>query len=339
MGNLIAYSALATKVRAMERWKLKESQFEEMAALETVPQAVEYLRKNPVYADIFSGLGDEELHRGNIERQLRLAQYRDFTKLYTFANMRQRRFLDMYFMHYELQILKTGLRNAAGRPGERQDLSGFREFFERHSKLDLVRLSQCRTMDQFISGLSGSPYYQPLAAMQQKGRVTLPDCENVLDMVYFKSVWRIKKHFLKGKERRIIEQCFGTRMDMLNLQWIYRSKKYYSLTPAQICALLIPIRLHLTKSQTARLAGAESIESFCGMLKDTWYGRTGELKLSQEPDLEQAAREINDRIYQMTSRAEPYSIAALNSHLYFKERELERITTTLERIRYGVSAG
>ena len=53
-------------------------------------------------------------------------------------------------------------------------------------------------------------------------------------------------------------------------------------------------------------------------------------------DLKSVADEINDRIYLLTSRREPYSIAILNSYLYFKEREIERIITTLESIRYGV---
>ena len=54
--------------------------------------------------------------------------------------------------------------------------------------------------------------------------------------------------------------------------------------------------------------------------------------------MEGLSREIIDRVYQVTSRREPYSIAALNSYLYFKEREIERIITTIERIRYGVAA-
>ena len=42
MGSLIAYSGIATKVKAMERWRIKDEQFLEMAALETVPDAVQY---------------------------------------------------------------------------------------------------------------------------------------------------------------------------------------------------------------------------------------------------------------------------------------------------------
>ena len=45
MGSLITYSGIATKVKAMERWRLTDGQFEEMAALESVPDAVEYLRR------------------------------------------------------------------------------------------------------------------------------------------------------------------------------------------------------------------------------------------------------------------------------------------------------
>ena len=42
MGSLIAYSGITTKVKAMERWRISDSQFEEMGLLESVPEAVEY---------------------------------------------------------------------------------------------------------------------------------------------------------------------------------------------------------------------------------------------------------------------------------------------------------
>ena len=113
MGSLIHYSGISTKIRAMERWRIKPEQFEQMAALESVPEAVRFLRSLPPYEKIFSGVEDKELHRGRIEQLLNLAQYEDFASLYQFANMKQRRFLDLYFMHYEIGIVKTCLRNAA----------------------------------------------------------------------------------------------------------------------------------------------------------------------------------------------------------------------------------
>ena len=55
MGSLIAYSGITTKVKAMERWRISDSQFEEMGLLESVPEAVDYLRRFPPYGDIFNG--------------------------------------------------------------------------------------------------------------------------------------------------------------------------------------------------------------------------------------------------------------------------------------------
>ena len=150
------------------------------------------------------------------EQHLNLSQYRDFAKLYQFANIKQRRFLDLYFMHYEITILKTCLRNAAGHREQRQDLSMFRDFFERHSALDLITLSQSQSMEEFIGNLKGSAYYGPLYQMLQNGRVTLPACETALDMLYFRSMWKTKDKYLSKNEQKIISQCFGTRMDTVS---------------------------------------------------------------------------------------------------------------------------
>lgn len=336
MGSLIAYSGIAAKVKAMERWRISEEQFQEMAALETVADAVQYLRSFLPYREIFEQVEDKDLHRGNIEQHLNLSQYRDFAKLYKFANIKQRRFLDLYFMHYEITILKTCLRNAAGHREQRQDLSMFREFFERHSALDLMTLSQSRTLEEFIGNLKGSPYYAPLDAMLLNGRVTLPACESALDMLYFRSMWKIKDKHLSKEEQKIVSQCFGARMDMLNLQWIYRSRKFYQLAPGDIYAMLIPIRLHLARREISQMAEAESLEGLQSLIEASWYGRTGLVRLDQNQALDQLANDIIDRIYLKTSRKDPYSIAILNSYLYFKEREIERIIAVIEKIRYGL---
>ena len=339
MGSLIVYSGIAAKVKAMERWRIKEEQFQEMAALETVGEAVEYLRGFLPYKEIFGDMADEELHRGTIEQLLDLSQYRDFAKLYQFANMKQRHFLDLYFMHYEIGILKTCLRNAAGHREQRRDLSMFRDFFERHSDLDLMALSRSSSTEEFIGNLKGSMYYEPLNHILQEGQVNLPACENALDMMYFRFIWKIKDKYLSKPEQKIMTQCFGTRMDMLNLQWIYRSKKFYQLRPGDIYAMLIPIQLHLTKKEINRMAEAESLEAFIQAVKETWYGAAVMEKMEGKESLRALAQSIVDRIYQKTGQKDPYSIAVLNSYLYFKEREIKRIINTIEKIRYGVKAG
>ena len=50
MGNVMAYSGLVTKVRAMQAKLLTDQDFENIAALHSVPEAVEYLKGKPAYA-------------------------------------------------------------------------------------------------------------------------------------------------------------------------------------------------------------------------------------------------------------------------------------------------
>ena len=46
MGHLLEYSRIVTKTRAMESRLLSPGQFQELASLHTIPEAVEYLKKN-----------------------------------------------------------------------------------------------------------------------------------------------------------------------------------------------------------------------------------------------------------------------------------------------------
>ena len=157
-------------------------------------------------------------------------------------------------------------------------------------------------------------------------------------MLYFRTMWKIKDKYLSKEERKILAQCFGTRMDMLNLEWICRSKKFYQPSPGEIYAMLIPIQLHLTRKEISRMVEAENLDILYGLIEASWYGRTGLVHLDEDQDLDHLAHDIIDRIYLKTSRKDPYSIAILNSYLYFKEREIERIITTIEKIRYGLGA-
>ena len=53
MGELMKYSAVATKIRAMESRLLSNEDFAKLAAMENVPQAVAYLKKIPAYEALF----------------------------------------------------------------------------------------------------------------------------------------------------------------------------------------------------------------------------------------------------------------------------------------------
>ena len=69
MGNLLTYSGLTTKVRAMESRFLTKQQFSELAALSTVGEALDFIKSQPAYADLLAG-ADSTIHRSDLEKLL-----------------------------------------------------------------------------------------------------------------------------------------------------------------------------------------------------------------------------------------------------------------------------
>jgi V/A-type H+-transporting ATPase subunit C len=337
MGDLLSYSGITTKVRAMESHLITENQFREMAGLLTVSDAVEYLSHLKAYQGLFSDLEGSSLHRGAIEQRLILSLYQDFAKLYRFSNLNQRKFLDLYFMHFEIDILKKCFRNAMGNNHLDIDLSVFEDFFKYHSKLDLMKLSSSGNLSDFVSNLEGSVYHDLLSGLADAREPTLFDYEIHLDLLYFKTIWKVMGKHLKKEEKALLSQCFGSKLDLLNIQWIYRSKKYYNLQSADIYSLLIPTNYHLNKEQITKMAEAGTMEEFYAALKTTFYGRKADIETFDVPDLERLTTEVLDKIYRSTSQQNPYSIATLNSYLYFKEEEIQKVITLIESIRYRLN--
>ena len=110
MGNLLEYSGIITKLRAMEARLLTDEQFEEIAALTSVTELVSYLNAHSSYQDVLQDMNEAMLHRGNIEKVLILSLYHDYTKIYRFCGPKQRKFLKLYLKRYEVDLINYCLR-------------------------------------------------------------------------------------------------------------------------------------------------------------------------------------------------------------------------------------
>ena len=336
--GLLAYSGITTKVRAMESRLLKPEQFRELAEQEDVRSAADYLKEQPAYAEVFDGLDDTKLHRGYIEQILTQSEYQDFTRLYRFSSMKQRKFLDLYFKHYEVEVIKKLLRHMLGGREGQTDLSMFQGFFEKHSELDLETLCRAKNFSEFTEALEGTVYGKLLSQMQEKGQTGLFDCELKLDLFYFQLLWKLRNKLLSKTERKILDDCFGSRLDLLNIQWICRPRSFYRLSQAEIYALLIPVHYRLRADKVKLLVEAEDDAKFFAVLRETPYGKQEELQTGQMPDIQLLSNQMLNRIYGRTGHRYPHSPAVLDSYLYRKELEMRKIVTALEGIRYGLPA-
>ena len=55
------------------------------------------------------------------------------------------------------------------------DVTPYRDFFRKHSNMDLDRLIACTSMEELITALKGNEFYQPLSQIQNHESALLFD--------------------------------------------------------------------------------------------------------------------------------------------------------------------
>jgi V/A-type H+-transporting ATPase subunit C len=317
MGSSISYSGINTKVKAMTHRLISKTDYDKLSSLETVSDFISYLKRHPGYQELFQKYDEHDIHRGEAERILINGLYLDYTRIYRFANEEQRLDLELFFFRYEVNILKACIRlirtNASA-----YDLSVFHPFFTRHSQIDVNKLSSS------------------LSKLSQRTGLSSFDYEMALDSYYFTKSWRIKDKYLKGDTLKAFTLRLGTEIDLLNIMWIYRSKKMYDMGASDIFTYLIPVNYKLSREQLMKLISSGTLEEFMINLARTKYADfASHLK---NGTMEHEYYHILNKIYQYNATRFPASMSEVNYYIFRKDMEVKNLTTLLECIRYRLDS-
>lgn len=336
MGNLLAYSGIVAKVRAMQAKLLTEEDFQNIANMHTVIEIAEYLKEKPAYSEHLKDMEDGKLHRGDIEKILIQSLYSDYIRLYRFSGMEQKKFLELYLKRYEVNLINYCLRIVFNHYKKPFDLNYKKPFFDKYSGLSIDKLITSGNVNELVENLKETEYYEALKKLENTESATLFDYDLALNLYYFTTMWKKRKKILKRKELEIFTRDAGTKIDLLNLQWIYRAKKYYNMLPPDIYPLLVPVHYRIHLDELKELVETPSLDEFMKAVEKTKYARHG-LDDSNRT-IEKMYKDCLYRLYLADKRSNPYSIATVNTYLFMKEEELEKLTTVLECVRYGLPA-
>lgn len=333
MSNLLTYSGILTKIKAMGSNLITKEEYAHIVALESVSNFISYLKHHRGFSRIFQGIDEYTVHRGELERSFIHGLYLDFTKIYQFANMEQRKALGIIFFRYEVNILKECILSVYGEK-EDYDLSRFESFFAHHSKLNINALSKAESMDEFIGHLKGSRYANLFVKLASTGKATPFDYETELDNYYFKTAWRTKSKFLKGTNLKTYTNTLGAQIDLFNIMCLYRSKKFFSTNSSEYYGYIVPVNYKLERRQLGKLLETQSIDDFYSVLRDSYYKDFVPFLKDRNP--EQYMDTYIHKLYKKNSNKYPHSMAPIFYYLNYKEEEINNITTALECIRYAI---
>lgn len=334
MGNVMTYSGITVKIRAMQAKLLKDGDYEQIASMRSVPEVTEFLKEKPAYEKYLEEMDSTLYHRGNVEKILYQSLFDDYSRIFRFGGPQQKQFLKTYWKRYEVDAINYCLRIVFNHYQIPFDLDYKKEYFDRYSQISIDALVASKNVEELVDNLAGTEYYEPLKKIREMETATLFDYDMALELYYFTALWKRQKRLLKGKELKLYARDCGTKIDLLNLQWVYRAKKYYHMLPPDIYSLTIPIHYRLSVKEYKTLVETPSLEEFLRQAENTWYAR--KYDFGDGRTMEQTYKDCLRHLYLADRRQNPYSVASIYTYLYLKEEEIDKLTTALECIRYGL---
>ena len=221
----MAYSGITTKVRAMSAKLLAAEDYDTIAGLGTVTEAIEYLKDKTAYAPYVNRMDISLYHRGNVEKILYQSLFDDYSRLFRFAGMKQKTFLKLYWKRYEIDLINYCLRIVFNHYDKPFDLEYKKEFFDRYSQISIDRLITSKNIDELVDNLRDTEYYDALARIRDSGAGTLFDYDLALDIDPNNFIGHYNRGLLRaqvGDDNRAIEDFdFVIKMEPDNMMAVF----------------------------------------------------------------------------------------------------------------------
>ncbi len=331
LSEVIRYSGSYAKVKAMMGKLLTDEDYKALLAKNTVNDIAAYLKNKTNYAGALKGISESEIHRGQLEEILQEEKEREFVKLFKYENGANKRFFGVFIFRYEIELLKEMLRML-----ENGILMTFadktNDYYKKHMSIDTQKLANSQTISQFIENLKGSPYYDILSRFTaNQEHLNIFSIEMTLDVYYFGRAWKIIDKLLEKNDKRLVEESFGTEIDILNIMWILRCKKYFDTPKEIIYSFILPKRFKLKRDALVSLVEANGVDEAYEILKKTPYKKVFE---KEDVFMEQYYNKFIHSLQKKLSRMAPYSIMTMLSYIHEKDIEINNIIKIIEGIRY-----
>lgn len=335
MFDTIKYSGIITKSKALRARLISDEEYRHILSMSNVSEIIAYLREHPGYKPIFQYAEDNISHRGQLELLLDYSLYHDYLKLYRFADAKQRKLLKLFSKKIEAALIKAALR-AVYSGGKIPKYTSMLEFVNKHSKVNFEALYNSKSPKDFINALADTSYYPLVCNLDLDAPNAMFMLESTIDIAYFSTIWKLREKTIKGSSLELMSDIVGSEMDLLNITWLYRCKKYYRVDNNRLYGFIIPHNYRLKKSDLSALIEASSVTDFLEALKKTAY-YSGKHPFDID-NPERGFYRFLFNAYKDKIKNTPISMAPVMDFLYRKEVEIDLLTTIIECVRYDVSS-
>lgn len=328
-------SAVITKAKSKYGKRLKEKDYDTLLKCQSVAAVVNYLKTHTRYGDVLNRINENEVHRGQVETLLKQKIFYDFDSLCRYEMSEGSPFSDFIVRRYEIEQLIHFLLLLNCKKVE-EYIFALPSYFNKHTDIDLYKLSTCRDFDSFIQTLENSDYQKILSefAPDKNGIIDLAGAEDALNIYSYKELYDAISKRKSKKQKEKLKQLCDYVNDFCNLSRILRLKKYYEMEPSQVKSHLMPYG-SIKERTLDSMCNAKNIDEVFDIMSTTRIGkRIKQMSIEKEEQLSIVSR------FNMCRRMLYYSndpAVVLLAYMYVNEAELKNIIAIIEGVRYQSS--
>lgn len=334
MDNVTRFAAVNTKIKTMEGKLLKDEDYKNLIRKQSVAGAAEYLKEKTDYSAVLEGVDISSIHRGVLENLIKKNMTRNIDKIIHFYTAEYKSFIYTLYAKYEIEEIKKIARAVFNK----NDLEEYRggAFIGKYTRIDADKIYNARYVRDIVYALKDSKFYKYLAPLLDGNTAeNLFRFEMVLDMAYY-SILQKEWAKLSKRDISILKHIQGVIADLLNLQWVYRGKKFYSLAPEELLNYTINIGYRLNYGFIKRLCYTENLQEFYKLARSTKYGFM--FKNDETTDIYMERRMERHIFFELKTMMRNYNLSIINAFAYIilLQYEVRDIIAVIEAIRYKI---
>lgn len=225
--------AVYAKTSGMMSRLLSEEDFEEIMSLRTVREIYDYLLERSTYGEGLAALKGQRIHRGDVELALMKTNIASVLKLMHYLSGEYKDFLKAYLLKFEIEDVKLALESVTGRT-KITDLENHMLSHQSFSRLDVAELLRQESLTKVMELLKGTDYHRLIAPyVNQVDSKFSFYVEMILDRYYFNSLIKAGKALTGSGDQEVLD-LLRRNVDLYNLEWIYRARKFYDVSKEEI---------------------------------------------------------------------------------------------------------
>ena len=254
------YYAVKTKLSAKRGRICKKFDWDKILDFTSVEQLIDYLKKSEAFKDILKDVKND-IHRDNLETILGRYKTLEIEELLHYYSGAYKEFVKSFLIEADLTDMNLILRKIA----RSENLNDTEKRFihsQKFTNIPYDKLLSSKNVNEFIENLKGTPYYSDLIGLTSDDAIKREfHIEMKLYVTYYKAQFKMADKLYKD-DRKTVKSIIGTKIDILNVLWIYRAKNYYHITPAEMLNYSLENGKELKFDNLKKLCFAEKGKEF-----------------------------------------------------------------------------